>query len=351
MKVGILTYHHTTNFGSLLQTFALATKVEDLGYEYEVIDYRNEAVENRESPKQLLQCKSIREVRDYFKYEGKKRKKADEFRLFTSHYINVSAECYNKNNIENANLKYDTFLVGSDLVWDFTINDSDTTYMLDFADESKRKCAYASSTGQIWEHNDLVQELLDRFQYIGVRENEIKKYINNNLDIKADFVGDPTVLINPQEWDKMAADRMIDGKYVLVYFSDKNMQIYKDAVSYGEERNIPVYLISYGWVPKTMKAIRPTKIEEFLSLIKYADAVFSASYHGMLFSIYFNKNFYYYNRGWKSRMQSIAEFLQLTDREHYIGTNSNEIDYNPINIKMEEFRSQSIGLLSEYLAK
>ena len=40
-KIGLLTYHHTTNFGSLLQTYALYRTVIGMGYSCEIVDYRN----------------------------------------------------------------------------------------------------------------------------------------------------------------------------------------------------------------------------------------------------------------------------------------------------------------------
>ena len=39
-KVGIITFHRTTNFGSLLQTYGLYKKIELLGKTPEIIDYR-----------------------------------------------------------------------------------------------------------------------------------------------------------------------------------------------------------------------------------------------------------------------------------------------------------------------
>ena len=42
---------------------------------------------------------------------------------------------YDRDNVQKANQEFDTFLVGSDLVWDFSINQNDLTYMLDFADK------------------------------------------------------------------------------------------------------------------------------------------------------------------------------------------------------------------------
>ena len=78
-KVGLLTYHHTTNFGSLLQTYALYKAIQDLGFDCEVIDYRNSVVEAREFRKRAYQCRNIRELKDHLQYSGYKKKKAKEF--------------------------------------------------------------------------------------------------------------------------------------------------------------------------------------------------------------------------------------------------------------------------------
>lgn len=47
-RIGLLTIHHTTNFGSALQTYGLYSKIREMGYDISIIDYRCEAIENRE---------------------------------------------------------------------------------------------------------------------------------------------------------------------------------------------------------------------------------------------------------------------------------------------------------------
>lgn len=351
-KVGLLTYHHTTNFGSLLQTYALYKKVQELGYECEVIDYRNEAVEKREFVKKLYQCTSLRQIKNHLKYSKYRKRKAKAFSDFVRLNMKVSEKSYHINNIKEANGKYDCYLVGSDLVWDFTINDSDKTYMLDFADDKTKKVAFASSVGQIWSHEEqnIVKGLLNRFDYIGVREHSIQEKLETITDKQIDFVCDPTMLVTSDSWKKMASTRCISEDYVLVYMSNEGLSIYSDAIEYGKKNNLAVYLISYGWVPQGMKPIRPNCIEEFLSLIMHANTIFSASYHGMLFSLYFNKEFFYYNRGWKERMKSIAEFLQITERETWKSEKDyKSLNYEEINRKLDSFRTQSIHYLSHYL--
>lgn len=325
-----------------------------MGYVCEVIDYRNEIVEQREFVKKLYQCNGLREIKNHIQYSKYRRKKAAEFADFLHNNFVFSPTVFYKSNILESNSLYDCFLVGSDLVWDFSINGHDTAYMFDFVKENKRKIAFASSVGKLWEEKDreVVEKLLNKFDFIGVREKTIQKELNGMLDKYIDFVCDPTMLVSPNEWEKMASERIIREDYVLCYMSNEGQTIYKDAVAYGEKHGLPVYLISYDWVPDTMKAIRPYRVEEFLSLIKYADTVFTASYHGMLFSLYFNKNFYYYNRGWKERMKSISDYLQLSDREHWMpDENDCLIEYSSINYKMEEFRKASKEKLAMFLGK
>lgn len=354
IRIGILTYHHTTNFGSLLQTYALYKSITDMGYICEIIDYRNEAVEKREFIKKLYQCRSIREFKNHLQYGKYRKRKAEEFARYLRENLIVSPEVFYKSNIMKSNDRYDCFVVGSDLVWDFSINGHDTTYMLDFVEEGKGKIAFASSVGRMWKDNEKneIKKLLGHFDAIGIREYAIRDELSRLLGYPIDFVCDPTMLICPDEWAKMSSKRIIHEDYVLCYMSNEGLTIYRDALAYGKKYGLPVYLISYGWVPDAMKAIRPYKVEEFLSLIKYANTVFTASYHGMLFSLYFNKNFYYYNRGWKERMKSISEYLDLSDREHWIANKERAtIDYSLINDKMEKFRNESKDRLTIYLGE
>ena len=280
--------------------------------------------------------------------------KAKVFAEFLKTNLAMSDLVYDRDNVQKANQEFDTFLVGSDLVWDFSINQNDLTYMLDFADKDAVKIAYASSVGTMWESEDreTVKNLLKRFQNIGVREHSIQKELDILIGKKVDFVCDPTMLLTAEQWKSMSAPRNIEGDYVLCYMSDSKLEMYKDAIQYGKKHHLPVYLISYGWVPEGMKAIRPNGVEEFISLVSNAHTVFTASYHGMLFSLYFNRNFYYYNRGWKERMKSIAEYLQLTDREHWSDEkDSAVIDYTLVNERLNSFRTSSLRLLKEYLRR
>lgn len=348
-KVGLITYHNTTNFGSLLQTFALYTVVSSLGFDCEVMDYHNKIIDKKERARKLSDCRTIKEVYYYFIEKGK-RKKVKNFQKFLNQELKLSDVCYDRNNVEKSLEKYDVFLVGSDLVWDFTINKYDTTYMLDFVkDKTKKKIAYASSTGSEWEQKETVIELLADFDHIGVREKSIQRILTEWLNTSVDFVCDPTMLIEPSFWKKRAAKRIIGENYVVCYFHDKENLIYREACEYGKKNRLPVYVITIGKAPKGCKAVRPWDIWEFLSVILYAETVFTASYHGMLFALYFEKNMYFYNRGYKSRMESLANLVGIERREH-LGDET-PIDYFYVNEALENFRNKSKDILIKYLTE
>ena len=189
-RVGLLTYHHTTNFGSLLQSYALYRTVINMGFDCEVIDYRNSAVESREFIKRFYNCNNLHELKGHLKYGGYKKKKAKAFSEFLLEKIKISEKSYSLENISEVNDIYDCFLIGSDLVWDFSINGHDTTYMLDFAKNDVSKLAYASSVGSLWqgeEKKDVIT-LLNKFNAIGVRESAICDMLKSELIIPVEFV-------------------------------------------------------------------------------------------------------------------------------------------------------------------
>lgn len=352
MKVGLLTYHRTTNFGSLLQMYALYLSIEKIGVECEVIDYHNPAVDKREHPLKLYECRNIKQIYHCLFTEKAWKKKERNFINFLNTKVHLSRDEYNKKTIFSCSDIYDRIIVGSDLVWDFSINGNDTTYMLDFLNDKEKKVAYASSAGSIWDGADKnkVVQLLSQFKHIGVREEIVSDTLESWLNKKIDFVCDPTMLIEQTQWASMSGRRIIKEDYIICYMFDNERKIYEDARRYGQEHNLSVYVISYYRIPKGLKAIRPTTIEEFLSLIRYAHTVFSASYHGMLFSLYFEKNLFYYNRGWKARMKSIATYLGIAEREQLTQENMNTIiDYSTINEKIEAFRRTSMERLRSYM--
>ena len=350
-KVGLITFHDTTNFGSLLQTYGLYRGIETLGAECEVIDYQCESIVERELPKNFSLKWPIKKMLLHILFDEKHKKYKELCRFLTSK-MNLSPKC-NKNTVKSLNGRYDRFVVGSDIVWGLDITKGDTAYFLDFVTDNKQKCAFSSSIGNPWSNEEkvMLKPFLSAFNYIAVREDESADWVNELTDNRPEVVCDPTMLVKSEEWIKLKSDTYASKKYVLVYFNDSKSNCLNDAKKYAAANGLDVYFINYGKPIKGVKSIRPYSLEDFLSLFYYAQRTFTASYHGMLFSIYFNKQFLYYNRAHKSRMNTLARKLNVSQCE---GGNMNinnipTVDYLVVNTAVETYREHSFKCLQQLL--
>lgn len=352
MKIGLITFHDTNNFGSYLQTYGLYKKVEDLGYNCEVIDYQCKSIVQRELPKKSTLTLNPRTILKDILFERVLRNKYKKLNSFLHNKMKVGNR-YNRSTINCANDEYDKFLVGSDIVWGMDIIEGDTTYFLDFVKDRKKKYAFASSIGNQWNSAEkkLLAPLLSDFQCIAVREEESAKWVEELTARRPNVVCDPTMLLDSEEWSSLKSDKYSKDKYVLVYFPTE--ACLEAAKKMAKKKGVKCVCINYGLPYKGVSSVCPTTMEDFLSLFYYAEYVVTASYHGMLFSIYFNREFAYYNRAHKSRMNTLAKRLGVQSREgsEYDILKMKPIDYSKVNEAVDEYRNYSIQVLKEMLAK
>ena len=350
-KIGLITFHRTTNFGSLLQTYGLYKKITDLGYSCEVIDYRCPAIEEAEHRNYKMDIRNPRELVKTILFQPRQNMKAKQFDLFVSQNMKLSVS-YDPLTIKEADGKYDKYLVGSDIVWGLDITHNDYTYFLDFVTEKKKKYAFSSSVGNcIVDDDSHLKSLLQDFSKIAVREKDAVEWVKAVAGISAEWVCDPTMLLTADEWKTIVPIHAIKDEYVLVYFDDPKQKCLNAAISYAKAKGLKVYFIQYGLPVKGVCIKQPTSLQEFLSLIQNAKMIFTASYHGMLFSIYFHKEFMFYTRNHSSRVVSLAERLALQERcgDTFVGNEYEVIDYTKVEQRLCEFREQSILILKGML--
>ena len=351
-KIGVLTFHRTNNFGSQLQAFALYSAIEDLGYPCEIIDYRCPAIENREFKKPRTKISSLKQLVKAMLLNPTLHIKSDHMQRFLSDNAKVSCP-YTPDTIHRANTQYGKFMVGSDIVWGVDITESDFTYFLDFVQDSKKKFAFASSVGNselgIQEEN--IASLLSEFSQICVRESDAVNWVKRLSGKDASLVCDPTMLLPAQSWDAYVPPKKYKKGYVLVYFNNDDGKCLADAVRYAKKHGLKVYHIHYNMPTKGIVRVRPKTLQEFLGLIKNAEAVFTASYHGMLFSTYYERELFFYTRCHKERMLSLAEKISIMGRccDQQDVFQVKPMDYAKIKVKTDLFRQQSMECLKKEL--
>ena len=172
-KIGLITFHDTTNFGSFLQTFGLYKAINDMGYTCKVLDYKCEAINNTELPLKKPVSFTLRNIVKFILFEPIKRKKYIAFKNELNKMMNLS-ERYDKSSIKFANNEFDIFISGSDILWDLNLTKGDTSYFLDFVDSDKKKIAFSTSIGDKWDGKNLeiAKSLINNYDMIALREKE-----------------------------------------------------------------------------------------------------------------------------------------------------------------------------------
>lgn len=354
MKIGILTFHNTTNYGALLQAYALQ-KVISKRYQCqcEIINYYCKKIQSRELPiKPHLTGDIKKYITKLLIYNGKKTKKK-RMRSFEDKML--ISEKYTPQNIKDAGQVFDKIFVGSDIVWEPGVTDNDLNYFLAFLPEKKRY-SYAASFGNA-DIPDSIKEkcgdLLRGFEYISVREKSAVNLVKTLSGREAVHVLDPTLLMDATEWFCESFYEPPIRDYILLYFLDKNGILMEKAKSISKKTGMKIVLIHEGIKPiRGVHNVRNCSVEEFLNWFKNAAIIMTASYHGMAFAINFHKEFYYFNRAHAERMISLSEILDLSEQEIRLdGFERKAPDYDRIDSNLVRERNKSLDFLDKCFAE
>ena len=359
-KIGILTFHRAMNYGAILQVYALQKKI---GNNCVVLDYRNQDTFEKDYTLNFFKKKGLKnKIKCFMKWiilpksnyklyiKGKKLRKFLETNIECSPILNKQnvAE-FVKNNIK-------TVVVGSDQVWNMGLSNYDYTYVLDFCEEHEKKVSYAASFGGYKNFNENMLQCLKNFNSVTVREKEGVDLLAE-IGVESKVVLDPTFLHEKSFWENFSKDVAVPKeKYVLIYTVAKQTNLYREAVEYAKNHNCAIYSLSE--IKKSFfkyKGVFNSSAEEFIGYVKNAECVFTTSFHGMALSINLNKEFYYELSKEKinnnSRIIHIAETLGLESREIKNNKNINKesIEWEKVNDKLKELRTQSAEILEEML--
>ena len=359
MKIGLLTVHVGSNFGSVLQTVATAKILGEMGNEVEVINYIpprmtiHGFIKKRKGILGKLKAIMGLPIMGINKqiYGG-----------FLKKNISLTKPLYKKESIAEQ-CRYDAYIVGSDQVWNSIHNDGvDLTYYLDF-DAPGKHIAFSSSFGRDTlpqKEFSIVTNLIKTFSHISTREDSGVKILNDmGIDTAIQTI-DPTFLLSKEEWLYYATKRLIEEPYLLIYtpynISDDSI-IHKAAKTIAREKKLKI--VTFGWdfrkdaqADKTMLFASPA---DFLSLMHHAEYVITNSFHGTAFSIILNKQFVVFPPShFAIRIQSILEFMGLAGR--FTQTHNNvkallecPIDYTSVNKKISSAKRQALTYLKEAL--
>ena len=284
-----------------------------------------------------------------------------KFQNFIKNNMIVSKDRYVQKSLNETVLPYDTVVCESDVIWSpgFFGGHFDKSFFLALDSmKGMKRIAYAPSMA----NGDLTDEqknelrlLLNNVEYISTRESYAVEILKQFTNKSVTHVIDPVLLLEPSDYNGIIEKRLINDNYILLYLPvDDNCKLREYAKMYAYENGYKVVEISTKL--KKSKDIDvltyvSAGVEEFLSLIKYSDCVFTNSFHAICFSILFNRQFYAFSRRFAGKVSDICETFNL--KRYYFPDDKFEeqplIDYDTINLTLNNLRQKSTTWLKNAL--
>lgn len=376
MKIGQITWWRN-NYGSILQAYALQKQLIDLGADdCEIICQYGKKVTSFNNLKDKLKNtgfkNTIKKILGKYTLSGI-RARTKNMEKFVNDNLKISELEYNESNITTTNDIYDAFVCGSDQIWNPSLTKTDSFYWLNFVDDSKIKISYAPSVG-VNEFSDIdkknIQENLKTFKGISCREESGTNAINNALGCeKCVTVLDPTLIVDKKNWDILSENRLIKEKYIFTYLLRGTKEQRKSIEKFAKEHkllvvtipllepdNVNIYDFKFGNIK-----VWDASPSDFISLIRYAEYVFTDSFHSMIFSTIYHKEFFTFPKIGSNQQNRILNFQKSLLQCDRMISNYKELseeikkvaklDWKKIDKNISTHREKSVEFLKKSLFK
>ncbi|MFI3332656.1 MAG: polysaccharide pyruvyl transferase family protein [Rikenellaceae bacterium] len=372
MRIGVITLPLHTNYGGILQAYALQRVLRELGHDVSLVERPRR--KRRLHPIRAIWTLPQRIFRRYFlgdresilllerRIEGEYSVVSQHTQLFVERYIS-RLSCSNYSDIDSQLL--DAIVVGSDQVWRAEYFGSIGDAYLQFARGwSIKRIAYAASFGDDeWRYSAsatrLCRELASMFDWVSVRERSAQELLSVHLGVESSCVLDPTMLLQREDYEELVhrANEPQSGGDLLTYMLDDSPERESIIGSIATSRSLTPFSTkgSNSFCVGLEERVQPP-IERWIRGFMDAEFVATDSFHATLFAILFNKPFVTYcnsDRG-ATRFHTLLESFEL---ESQLITSPCEvdiercysIDWARVNERLDELRSSSLEWLSNAL--
>ena len=371
MKIGIMTHFLHFGYGGVLQNFALQKVLKSLGYDpvtLRVAPIRKKSYYKvlRDGLSRIIHYLLRRDVGITMKQDIYVSRNIEPF---IQEYIKTTAYCASKKDfriaVEQEQCK--VLIAGSDQIWRASYDYVEECYFDFAADMNIKRIAYAASLAvDNWEYTSkqtrYIRPLVKKFDAVSVRELSGIDLCKNYLGVDAELVLDPTLLLEKEEYIQLVkyANEKINEGELFTYILDKTK--HKESIIEEIARNtgfrryecMPKYKTKYAEVKRYAEECVYPSITKWIRSIMDAKLIVTDSFHGMVFSIIFNKPFFVLiniDRG-SARFTSLLKLFNLEDRIIYDINSLNlkkTIDWDYVNTMKRVWKEKSIKFLSTAL--
>ena len=348
MKISILTFPKAINYGTALQAVALKRKLELYGNEVCFLEHNCPEIEKSNNVFDFREALNPKYTLAHLYNLPVAIKRKNNFKAFQQRYMTFS---------NAAPQSFDAVVAGSDQIWNYNLTADDWFYFLNFKKESCKKIAYAGSFGLSGledSKKETIKNCLLDFDYLSVREKTAQDILKNEFNINSELVLDPTLLLNPNDWENFYNKDLYSNGFIYVYTVFNSPALWDFAYKLSKKTGKQIRTIRYSKLHKPeAECCFDAGPSEWLSHLSSADYVVTNSFHGVAFSINFNKQFFYElppeKSGVGSRLSDITARYGLSAREISIADTNDIIDYTDINQKLNADRLASEHFIEIFL--
>lgn len=381
MKIGIISYTslhcNFTNYGTVLQSWALSKAIDRV-----LKSIKDEADEESHEVFLINYCPSaMREMNPLSPFEKmwdtEEEIREQAHRTLPAIKENLKKiEAFYRSKIHLTKREYDAnsldtifeeegitcFVVGSDSIWDIQEFGIDKVFFADTELMRNHSIAYAPS------FQDSIEKYLkddwekakkmisSNFLSISLRDRHAASILQRQSGAVYPVVLDPTLLLLKEDYQEIeCCENIPNSPYILYYSRRYNSQAEAMVEEIAKERNLKVIEISLRAQNTKKHQMRyDAGVEEFISLVKNAELVVTNSFHGVILSIIYRRDFYAYSREHcYSKITELLDSLGLSDRfvSDFNKYEEREIDYVQVYERLSSFRTFSLSYLQNALKR
>ena len=325
MRIGIYTFWNVPNYGTFMQAYALRNAIQSLKPDAKVqqisyLDPVHYAKYYKVIPKEYTHPLLRRGFYGNVLQNILSKDKIKSRKKFISYYEMIE----NTGNLTVEQLKkteFDCVVLGSDIIWDWSIaffNHDVHLFGNDFS--SKKVVSYACSFGTVksgMAAPEYVRNGLKLQEAVSVRDQNSARLVEEISGRKAEIVADPTFIWDMRNDTNISA-RKIEDKYIAVYGSDFQPGLVQGAREYAKKHGLKIVCLdslddSFGWCDINIAQDEMNPFD-WCSYFKYADIIFTCTYHGLMFGLIFNKPIVFSPTQFiLDKVSSLMEYIELNE--------------------------------------
>lgn len=331
MKVCIVTVYNSENCGSYWQAFALSSYLKQSDCEVSFMRRKLKGTSHsivfvgRQTLKWLLKGdikKAKAQIQQYWTF-GELIKK---FKI-----------------VDEVDDTFDLCIIGSDTLWNLEDQYFKDNRAIFFGEKSRsqKTITYAISAANtsydvFKRHSEILVDL-KKMDAIAVRDKYTSSIVRKLLGEVPAIVVDPTLLIEKTEYQKYCVDLRIDKFIFIYYFGRIPEDLQNNIREYANLKKLKIVVMGQGMKGDyNFDAFSPTI---FISCFNEANYVVTNTFHGVMFTLIFEKQAVFNSCG-KEKVKDVIDEYGLNDRDYSennaVGLMNSNIDYDCVQMKLNE---------------